>query len=121
MGKRQQEVSLAAPRGTLKRDGTYKPLSSSDKTKKRRDERKIRDYNKKMRGQTVYSDVSAFDNSERFELNSLTTNLIFTSDIVFFSESKKAGVSYETGTQYTGYDLDVWIEDILVYSHKLKR
>jgi len=121
IGKRQQEVSLAAPRGTLKRDGSYKPLSSSDKTKKRRDERKIRDYNKKVHGQTIYTDALSFDNSVDFELSSLSTNLIFTSKIVNFTESKKAGVKYETGTQYVGYDLDVWIEDTLVYSHKLKR
>jgi len=121
VGKRQQEISLATPRGTLKRDGTYKQLSSNDKKKKRHDDRKIRDYNKKVKGQTVYSDAYALMNSKSFELNSLTTNLIFTSDIVEFTESKKAGVNYETGTRYVGYDLEVWIEDSLIYSHKLKR
>jgi len=121
MGKRQQQISLAAPRGTLKRDGSYKSLSSSDKTKKRRDARKIRDYNKKVKGQSIYSASESFNSSEKFELNCLSTNLVFTSAIVEFTESKKAGVGYETGTQYVGYDLEVWIEGNLVYSHKLER
>jgi len=121
IGKRQQEISLAAPRGKLKRDGTYKPLSSSDKEKKRRDERKARDYNRKVKGQKVYGDDAAFEKSVEFELNSLSTNLVFASDVVEFTESKKAGVNYETGTQYVGYDLEVWIEGELLYTHKLKR
>ncbi len=121
VGKRQQEVSLAAPRGTLKRDGTYKPLSSSDQTKKRRDDRKVRDYNKKVKGQTVYSNSEFFNKSDDFELNCLSTNLVFISEVVEYMESKKAGVNYETGTRYVGYDLEVWIEGTLVYSHKLKR
>ncbi len=117
-GKRQQNISHASPKGTLKRDGTYKPLTSSDKKKKRREDRKVKDYNKKVRGQNIYSDSLSPDNILFFELTSISTNLKYYSDVVEFTESRKAGVNYEQGTRYVGYDLEVWVGDTLLHSHK---
>ena len=123
-GKKVQEISSAPLRGETRSSrrssssrSNYKPLSSADREKNRRNKQKDSDYNKGVSGKNVFKIASSKSITEEFEFNSLSTNIVVLSDIVNYTKSTKAGTSYSHGEYYVNYDLEIRIGTNLIYSH----
>ncbi|NLF38454.1 hypothetical protein GX586_03355 [bacterium] len=114
-GERVQEIS-AAPAQATGSDG--KPLTRAQRNQMEKDRKAADDYNRASSGQAVSETSERGEITVPFTLVSRETNMVLLSDVFMYTESIKAGVNYNQGEAYIGYNLEVWVGTNIVYEHK---
>jgi endonuclease YncB( thermonuclease family) len=95
----------------------YKPLSSEERSRVKQEHKDVRDYNKEVDGGAVTKMGKTETATMPFELATLRTTLVVRSAVEDYLSATKAGISYNQGKTFRGYDLEILIGTNVVYRH----
>jgi hypothetical protein len=98
-------------------DDSNRRASSAERNRYRDEVKQVEEYNRQADGGAVSKMGRTEDMTMPFELSSLSTTLVVKSAIEDYTSTTKAGVSYNQGTTFRGYDVEVLIGTNVVYRH----